>query len=583
MGLKFEPLVENATVFPENYLPTALPLLLDYVGVEEFYPLIPVPFPVTPFAQLETVSGEALADPIVLADLMANGDSSVKSYLGPPMPSEIGPALREINIGAPFARNDVDVTIVIDAGIAFWNPRFAYAPRKNRFVDIGFAAFNTNGNAVPAVQFIGAGALKALSKKNETEGHDRGVIDALGTRFPESVYAPHAQAGQLFERDGFNHGTAMADLAAGKNPDDTSTAPVLFGIELPAAVLLDANGETLQAILPLAIHEALARVFKWAVDGENAFTPQIKIVLPYAFLGGPHDGKHPVVQNINQYAALSQHSDSTVKFFIPMGNHQQDQLHVELSDIAEGEISDPLQWFLQPDDYSSNTVEITYRGDPCQELHLTTPDGRCSAIAALGDGHFSMLTLDGTKKIGAVWTRRINDGLTRIRLSLGATAHLNKAGLQVPTGNWKIALKAVSGPLKNVQLWILREDGSRLTRRSRPARQSYFNDPAYQRNAPSGGFGKVDTPNTKIQRKGTVSVLATSTETHVNNVGAEEKTKGNSEIAWYSGQAQQGKRPDMNVLVDDGRVSRGVATLVNGSARKKRVTGTSVSAAFAAR
>jgi hypothetical protein len=587
MTLEFESLAENATHLPENYLPTALPLLLADASLAGFYPLIPAntaePLSKTETetetAQISAVSGEILASPECLEDFLAGTYPQIKRYIGPPMRSANNRELGKINSQNLIVPNYVDVTIIIDAGFAFWNPQFAVAANKNCFEDIGFLAFDSGDIMGPTVQFLGAQEINTLTKMNRAQGHDTEVIAALGTRFPESVFGVHPDAGRLYTADGFNHGTAMADLVSGGH---TNTPPKLFAIELPATVLLDANGETLQAVLSLAIHEALVRVFNWAARDDKLFTPQIKIVLPYAFLGGPHDGKHPVVQNIDQYANALNSSKISLQFFIPKGNHQQDQLYAELGKICAQSKSAKLQWFIQPDDYASNTVEITFKGEPCQALHVTAPDGR-KASTHLGDGVLSVLTIDGTQKIGAVWSRSINDGQTRVRLSLGAPVLPNQTGPRPPTGNWSIQLESLAGEMKNIQLWVLREDGTRLTRRSYPSRQSYFNDPVYQRKAASGGFSKVDVAGSKIRRKGTVSVLATSTNTNVKNAGAQEKLAGNPETAWYSGRRKNHQSSDVDVLVDDGWSSRGYAALVNGSARKKRVSGTSVSVAVAAR
>ena len=219
--------------------------------------------------------------------------------------------------------------VVIDAGIAFWNSRFN-GRNGSRFHDLRFLDFDLGVDGL-SVKVRLAGDSLAESCATARQQGVAAVIDRLGTGFPNSFYDPRWQrlgrgAGQSGpDPDALWHGTAIADLAAGAD-DGSADKIALFGIELPMQVVSDADGDSLTAVLAVALHCALQMT--------QAITVPVVIVLPYGFTGGPQDGGHPAAQSIRKVMAMQ--SDRDVTLLVPAGNHLQDRCRAQLPPSGTG-------------------------------------------------------------------------------------------------------------------------------------------------------------------------------------------------------------------------------------------------------
>lgn len=593
MTLDFQTLATGAAQLPENYLPAALPALLGET-MGESYPLLPVPM-LDPGAAdlaprvLTYVSGSGLADPAQCAQAMQD---ERPRYIGPPMgPPDDG--LGDVSFSRPAPTSDARVKVLglIDVGIAFWNAAFRDAsalPGPSCFKDVGYLEFSPGEQGTSGVRFLGEAALAEICQQADGDGHDRDIEARLGADFPQSVFGAHPVAGRLFHSDGFNHGTAIADLMLnplldaalepGGEMEVTPHSPI-FGVELPQTVLLDASGETLQAVLSLAIGDLARRVFDWGCEQCPDKRLELRIVLPFAFTGSDMAGTHPVIENIRQLVTNAETADFDIKVFLPAGNHLQDQLHARPGDPEAGAWSAPLHWALVPDDHSANTVEFTWQGASDFTLEIEGPPGR--ARIDMDHGHVARLVSDG-RTIGAAWCRDQGDGWTRLRISLGQTASDRPDGLRVPAGDWSLRLKPQSGRVETLGAWILRDDRTRLDRRSPPTRQSQFRDPEYRPKDTTGHWKKTDDAACKVKRVGSISLLAEAQNADIIAVGAQERVAGGMETAWYGGLSAKADVPARSETVDDLRPSSGIRALVNGGPRRMRISGTSAAAALAA-
>lgn len=579
MALEFKAVGGSGLVLPEDYLPTALPAMLRRVA-PGYYPLIPeiAVSDGTESPELKSISSRDLASPDRTAKTIG-GEPGWR--LGPWMKTKVLPKVSfgPLTPGKPGTQTEA--IVVIDAGIAFWNARFCKASGEDivpRFADVGYVGFGATDADPQVVTFLGARNVQKMVSGAQGPVGEAALIEALGIRFPDSVFAMSPEAGRLYDPDGANHGTAVADLAGGAAPD-VEGAPVLFGIEVPADAILDASGETLQAILPIALHAALGRVLAWWRSGNPQ--PNVRVVLPFAFLGGPDDGSHAAVRSMEEILNLYQDL-MQVEICLPMGNHLQDRVHARLADLKAGARSQALKWFLQPGDYSPNTVEIVYDGSPDVTLALAAPDGD-SGHALLTDGQVYFISKDG-QKIGAVWAHTIPDGRTRLRLSLGPTETIQANDTRLSPGHWQIALGAEATAMRDICLYTLREDGSRYYRRPYPARRSYFRDTAYRIYDADGSFRQSDSVNCPIKRMGTASVLATGSGEGMINVAAQQAIGDlAARNAFYSGLSRNDALSVQKVLVDEVRRGRGVNAVGNGGPRLFRISGTSAAAALAAR
>jgi len=593
MTLDLEILASGAAQLPENYLPAALPAFLGE-PMGESYPLLPVPMldpaegdPVP--RALTHVSGSGLADPAQVAQAMQD---TQPRYIGPPMDAQ-HKGLGDLTFArsTPASKEQVTVLGLIDVGIAFWNAAFrddSPLAGPSCFKDVGYLGFAPAGQGASGVQFLGETALAEICQQADSDGHDRGITARLGADYPHSAFGAHPVAGRLFHADGFNHGTAIADLMLNPLLDPAlepsgamQVAPrsPIFGVELPQNVLLDASGETLQAVLSLAIGNLARRVFDWGCTAYPDKRLELRIVLPFAFTGSDMGGTHPVIENIRRLVARAETADFDIKVFLPAGNHMQDQLHARPGDPAAGAWSSPLRWALVPDDHSANTVEITWQGASDATLEIEGPPGR--AQVDLDHGHVARLISDG-RTIGVLWCRDQGAGWTRLRISLGQTASDRPNGLRVPAGDWSLRLKPKSGGIEKLGAWILRDDRLRLDRRSPPTRQSQFLDTEYRPKDTNGHWKKSDDAASGVKRVGSISLLAEAQNADIIAVGAQERVSSGMETAWYGGMSAQVGVPGRSESVDDLRPSSGIRALVNGGARRMRFSGTSAAAALAA-
>ena len=575
-----------AKALPENYLPAALPAMMGQ-PVAETYPLLPAPVEgpaedaATEVLRAVThAAGTALADPSQVAAAMQDG---LPRFIGPPMRPQEDP-LGDLAMAGEETDEGAVVTVLglIDVGIAFWNPGFRTGG-QSCFKDIGYLGFAGAGSGPgrSGVRFLGSSALDAICQQADSDGHDRDIVADLAAQYPQSVFGAHPVAGQLYRIDGFNHGTAIADLMLNPQGDGARTvAPhrPIFGLDLPQDVLLDASGGTLQAVLPLAIRALARRVLDWGRQAHRGARLELRLAVPFAFTGGGMGGTHPVIETIRQVVDRAARRRFAIKVFLPAGNHMQDQLHARPGDPQAGTSSEPLRWFLPPDDHSPNTVEFTWQGGGSHVLEIDGPPGR--AVVTLDHKQVALLR-EGGRVIGAAWCRDQGNGWTRLRISLGPTASDLASGLRLACGDWTLRVKP-GAAITDLGAWILRDDRMRLDRKSPPARQSRFRDTGYRRKDANGYVQKTDDPGSLVKRVGSISVLAAAQNADLVAVGAQERLAAGLTPAWYGGLSAQAGVPACHEVVDGLRPSSGIRALVNGGGRRMRFSGTSAATALAA-
>lgn len=450
--------------------------------------------------------------------------------------------------------------VVIDVGIAFWNERFCPTPAASRFRDIVYLDLFGPASGKALVARLESASRTAIMNFVGTSGGQKRAVAALKSSFPNSFFGDDPAI------DGFWHGTAVADLAAGER-DDT----ILFGVELPRIALTDYGGDTLQAVLPAALSAAL-RMTKHVGDKPTV------IVLAFACPGGPHDGTHPVASLITNFLTTAKESGRNVQLVLPAGNHLQDRCCARLDGNG-----DTVTWTLANEDRSPNTVEICVEAGAWDEFALTAPDGSALVLspAHLMPGHFAEIRLDDTV-IGGIHNLPSGEN-AKLRLSLAPTAWKPGEPRPAPAGDWKIGVRASSA----VNLWILRDDRDATGRIP-----SMFSHPDYRERRSDGSWIMDDTMTGNLRRLGTASVYTTTKAKGAVTVEAQQSDRAKSvtSTAPYSGQAftQQNGGPKFPLThretVDIGEPFNGLEAVHNGtSVILERFSGTSAAAALAAR
>jgi hypothetical protein len=518
----------------------------------------------------DVVDAATLASPPKLANYLrrrdvAGPEATRRCFLGPVtaltedggqryLPQD----LIELTNGAGYAQ----AAVIIDSGIAFWHDRFRTAAGGCRFKAMRYLDFDIAGPANSPFAGLDEGEIAAYCGQADAPNGPAHVSRALGARFPGSHFGPGGAAWP----DALWHGTAMADLMAGLPPDAPDTT-ALFGIELPNAVLRDADGDSLSAIMPLVIESALAITQVFAAK-------PLVIVLPWGFSAGPQDGRHPVAQAID--AVLSAHPERQVRLLVPTGNQLQDRCHAHLAPVPAGEPAAEVGWDIAPDDFSQNTVEMHLTATPLVQVRIGPPD-RPATVVALKASQAVFIARDG-QTVGIFLRFADDNGQARLRLTLAPTGWRFAGQRPTPFGRWALSLR----PTDDARLWVLRDDRDRVFDSAHPRRGSGLSDPDYIVESPLGAVPLGNDPDAQVLRSGTVSVLTTAA--HAISVGATEQVGNLPETpAWYAGRTIDGRAPTLAVCVDRGWPSQGTMAAVNGGRARGPVSGTSAAVAMAGR
>ncbi len=490
--------------------------------------------------------------------------------LGPPVEKENDSRIRTINFRqAPLLSQDdgKDVILVIDYGIAFWNRRFRNQAGECRFREIQFLDFDPDTDTNPIdtspIGFLDAADIASFCATADAQGHGP-VVNSLSQTFGRSFYGTQPDLDHLW------HGTAMADLAGGADPQDGADT-ILFGLELPTSSVRDRSGDTLQSVMPSALAAGLAMT--------SAYEDRpLVIVLAFAFPAGPHDGSHPIASAIADFLETDRLNGRDVTLMLPAGNHLQDRCCARLPATGSNTDVPSVFWHVPPDDFSVNTVEICVDAPENPTLVLTAPYGETAEIT-LAQGQIASLLMNGAE-IGGVHNIPSFGSKTKLRLSLAATAWQSPSVRPPPYGNWRIGIKAQS----DADLWILRDDTTRDETKARPNRASFFADHLYEERDRLGNYGLDDTSTGMLRRSGTASIMTTGGDPAVVAVQANERLGTNPiQQAMYSGRHFDGSAMTREELVDDGWTGRGTHAVGNGTDRVFSVSGSSSAAALAAR
>ena len=586
-----------APFLPHNYLPAAFSAISgDPSARNRLLFLLPAPGENRFSPRYTRIDVKTLADPLLTAqfirtlDGVPNPPGEVKIFLGPevdPAPVQQVPLVNALNtintspLQADMEGFDVAV-VIIDAGIAFWNRRFR-TPAGPRFQEVRFLDFERADLGLGTANLLDANQIYGLCHQADAEGSAQ-VMEVLGQKFPNSFYG---KAGAS-DVDGIWHGTAVADLAAGSEPGAAGEMDrvAMFGIELPASLLREADGDALTAVLTILVDQVL-EITK-DIGGK-----QLIVALPFGFVGGPQDGMHPAAKTIDDILANHPARAGRLTFLVSAGNHLQDRCRARLPEAQAGVPVLSVDWQIAPDDFSTNQIEILIDNvDPADgraSLRIAPPGPAAMQAIGLKAGQYQWITLDGA--IVGMLLRHANVAMpppptelrARLRLCLGPTGYRPGGVTPAPHGRWRLSTLSV----QPVDLWVLRDDRDPVADEAFPRRMSWLDDPLYEDTDQNGAPELLNHPGSLVLRSGTLSVLATAPLVRAvqadEQLGVGPKTK-----AFYSGSpdlaatALARALADTGMLVDDGTPVRGVIAAANGTERRVRFSGTSAAVGLAA-
>lgn len=424
--------------------------------------------------------------------------------------------------------------VVIDCGIAHWNDEFW--PNGNcRFKAVHQIRTMLLGLPGPTTQ--NQADLKLYRDLAVKDG-PMAPVPNLAKAFPDSFW------GLPPDPDEFWHGTATAALAAKAQNTD------LIGIELPKALLLDWGGDKMTLSLWQTLFQAVALLSPASLN-----LPKGKILLPFGFTGGPHDGHHPAAKKISSMLAAFR----DVELILPAGNHRQDRLHARLTDKKP-----KVVWGISPDDASANVLDLHVK-EPKATFILRAGSTGAHLSLNLTPGSFCKLVLDRVT-VGHVHARRLSSNELMVRVALAPRA---------AAGAWEIEMEKG----QNADLWILRDDPELALNRKGAEQSRFFDDEYIETDA--YGYPEMSDGNSVINRAGMASVLTTGQRATV--VAAKVMRHGTEVVADYSGLPfNRTEIGDSQLLGDE--TDPGPLVIGNGSPRLFRAEGTSIAAAdFAAK
>ena len=281
---------------------------------------------------------------------------------------------------------DPPVVGVIDDGIAFLNARFRRpGARATRFDAVWLQAFRAAGGARGATlagTILQAPAIDAWLARGDALD-EAAVYRRLGRALHQ------AEAHRALER-GFSHGTHVADLAAGADPDggDEARGWPLLGVQLPPEAVDDTAGRYLEPLMIGAVRWILWRARRLGRG-------PVVITVSMGSLAGPKDGSRAIEWVVaHELALFEARTGRLARVNWSFGNAR---LGRQVARFEEGQAPVPLDWRLQPDDRAASFLEIRPEGGQVDELtlELTMPDGRRARLPAPDPRRPTSVVLDG--------------------------------------------------------------------------------------------------------------------------------------------------------------------------------------------
>jgi hypothetical protein len=472
---------------------------------------------------------------------------------------------------------------IIDDGIAFAHERFRQSALKTRIEFFWMQHIRLTGPGSPVL--TGRQLTKAQIDNLLVQCSDAGVVDE------DLVYA---RSGLLdFARPGHKsvgwraaHGTHVMDLACGADASSNPDGPIVC-VQLPAMVTADTSGGSLTPVVLAAIQYIL-----WCAERIAGGRLPVVINLSYGIIAGPHDGTSNLELGIDQLIRDRKQRGLSLEVILPSGNNYLSRCHAEVPFPSFGH-KVTLPWRLPPDDHTPSFVEIwmPFRqaaGPNRLKITVTSP---------IGESH-SMQDVHGqVRKWGAParpyaeltyshWPNPTNRGW--FLLAVQPTTVLDGTIPVAPAGIWTIEMTNLTlAPTQHVHAWIQRDDS--LYGHPRRGRQSYFDDPKYQRFDHAGREIETDIGDSVVKRAGTINAIATGQSTVVvggyqRDVRRAAKYSGSGPVTRVQGQAIMHRTgPDALVASEDSRVHSGVLAAGSRSGSVVAMSGTSMAAPQLAR
>jgi hypothetical protein len=436
---------------------------------------------------------------------------------------ELGSPPSEAKHSGQSGRPEV-VSAVIDDGVAFGHDRFWDAPEATRIEYVW-------DQLVPATEMTGTwGYGRQIDKRDPAEGIDRKLQDSrqAGLVDEDKFYrlmrqVDHSLPGHKPLSLRAAHGAHVMDIACnGFGRLQPGTRPIV-AVQLPTATTADTSGATLAP----QIYNGLCYVMDRAsAIAANAGTGQLPVVVnvSYGIIAGPHDGSSPLEQAMDELLDSANPVDAEgnptappFRVVLPAGNNFHSRCHANVC-LPKAKARE-LHWRALPDDWTETYVEIWMpdrdeSGNPASlAVTITAPDG--TSTGAFSEGVVQELLADaGLAGWAAYYPPGVAGRRALLRLSLAPTGWPDGGMNLAPAGLYRLRIENTGkAEVKDIHAWIQRDDTPLGYRRR--GRQSYFDDPKYQRFDNAGRLIESDpvappgVEDSYVKRDGTLNAIAT--------------------------------------------------------------------------
>ena len=497
-----------------------------------------------------------------------------RAEMGPPMPPEAaseGPPLEAplISTPDPTLPGPRVLIAVIDEGIAFAHQRFGIVSGAGNMQTRIRYVWQQDSSELTAAQID-----SAVAQANALGAGEEAVYRSVGgLRMDAEGYKPLARRR--------SHGTNVLDLAAGFDPTAAAAKkrPILV-VDMPESAVGDPAATTLTVNAYWGLFYILMRA--WSMRAPDEVLPVV-VNISYGPHEGPHDGTSMLEEFMDCLVQQTPAWGIPMQIVLAAGNYRQSRTHASFTLGLPSE-ERPLQWRLQPCAMTPSCMEIWLNpiAGATVEVTLKAPDGRQFAVSNLSP---SAGEADATISVQYAPAGTYSKLRSVVLLFVAPTAvdpWVEPANLTVPSGLWTVTIKNTSQTSIDVDAWIKRSDtpGGRRAK----GRQSYFDDPSYQRFDANGRPTEFDTGTSIVKRQGTLSGIATGQYTKV--IGAFQRKA--TPCAWmpaiYSSEASPTmKAPDWLAPGDDSTACPGTLGAGTRSGFRISMNGTSAAAPQAAR
>jgi hypothetical protein len=358
-------------------------------------------------------------------------------------------------------------------------------------------------------------------------------------------------------------------------------------------VTADTSGADLRPYAAEAIDYILSCADRIAQARGVAILPVV-INLSYGTIGGPHDGTTSFERFIDRRVAQRKARGSTLDVVMPSGNSHLSRCHAEIAFANPGATAD-LPWRVQPDDQTPSFLDIwlpprSSAGASRIKLKVKPPGGVSSQYIEEGaNALLEWRDANGNLYCQVHYTFfPAPTARGRFRVRTRPTATFDSSTSVAPAGVWTIRLKNKSlTPREEIQAWIQRDES--LYGHPLRGRQSYFDDPLYERCDEAGREVVIDRTHSLVRRARLLNSLATGRDTVVVGGYVSESRVPCKYSAAGPVTTPRGARgptrvgPDALIVSDDSQPHGGVLAAASRSGSVVAMNGTSVAAPQIAR